>query len=211
MQAASKTIAHFTQAARHFYDRGFSILALFMMLLAFACSGLIQAKNETENSEFPNAKTIAALPAMAQADVWHEAQANWLSQKATDITKDLKTQGIQQVTVYSRVKSYESASEKAVRKRMAIHELNDLLGMRIVVGNELDVYRCLNRICEQYEPVPGTLKNYIITPKASGYQSVHVVTQVDDIHRIEFQIRTESMHNQAEAEHEAYKSRVRAA
>lgn len=212
MQAMSKTTAHFAQAARHFYERGFSVLALFMMILAFASSGLLQDKDENSKPDSHRSDSIAALPALDTHDLtWQKAQTEWLSQKSTDVTKDLKAHGIQQVTVYNRVKSPESAEEKALRKGISVHELNDLFGMRIVVSNELDVYRCLNRICEQYKIIPGSLKNYIIAPKASGYQSVHVVTQIDDMHRIEFQIRTETMHAMAEAEHEVYKARMRAA
>ena len=212
MQTNQSTITKLAMTSRHLYERGFSVLAVVMMILAFVCSGLMQAKDQNGKSEHDHLNTLAALPAVsAEISAWHEAETAWLSQKATEMTKDLKDHGFQQAKVYSRIKSYDSAREKAMRKNLAIHELNDLFGMRIVVANELDVYRCLNRICERFEIIPGSLKNYIIAPKASGYQSVHVVTQVDDLHRIEFQIRTEHMHQQAEAEHEAYKARVRVA
>lgn len=140
----------------------------------------------------------------------HQSQrADWLGQKATSIARTLRISGIRHATVYNRVKSIESTAEKLKRKGLSSpEELNDLYGMRIVVDNELDVYRSLNVLCSQYETVPGTLKNYIAHPKASGYQSVHVVSKIDG-KRVEFQLRTQAMHEQAEAEHEAYKSRVR--
>ena len=86
--------------------------------------------------------------------------------------------------------------------------LNDLYGMRVVVSNELDAYQCLNMICDTYTVVPGTMKDYIVAPKASGSQSLHVVAEVE-AKRVEFQIRTTQMHLSAEAEHEAYKERMR--
>jgi len=132
----------------------------------------------------------------------------WLNERAVEISAKLKKAEIRHATVYSRVKSIESAAVKIRRRGLDdVEKLNDLYGMRIVVENEIDVYRCLNFVCNQYEVVPGTLKNYIESPKPSGYQSVHVVNNIDG-RRVEFQIRTIAMHEQAEAEHEAYKKRV---
>lgn len=209
MLAHQNTLLNLAKASHHLYNRGYALLALLLMILALAYASLFQSQNHTTTQHEPlwSTPTLATLPTHQQD--WQTSQTQWLSQKANTIVKDLKNQGIQQLTVYSRVKSLDSATEKAQRKGISMHELNDIYGMRIVVANELDVYQCLNHICHKYDVVPGTLKNYIIAPKASGYQSIHVVTQVDDSHKIEFQIRTESMHNNAEAEHEAYKNRMR--
>ncbi len=191
--------------SRRLYEHGFSTLAFLLMLLVFAISG-------AEQNEIRNMRALGAREEQNQTAVrnWREVQSEWLTEKATELTRQLRAGGIHQVTVYSRVKSEESALEKASRRGVDMMELNDLYGMRVVVSNELDVYLCLNQICSTYEIIPGTMKNYIVSPKASGYQSVHVVAQVDD-NRVEFQIRTEAMHLSAEAEHEAYKARMRAA
>ena len=184
--------------ARRLYDRGFSLLAFVFMALAFALSGF-------DRQEM---RAVASLPG-SPADAT-ESRSSWLTRQATAIAKDLKDYGIQNATVYSRVKAEASALEKAQRKGVEITDLNDLYGMRVVVDNELDVYRCLNYLCDVYPIVPGTMKNYIAAPKPSGYRSVHVVAQVET-NRVEFQLRTQEMHEAAEREHEAYKQRMRAA
>ncbi len=189
-----------TEAARQF-------VVLLGVLLFFVLSGiangfasldqrLAQGKTSTENSQ-QNASR------MAQAN-----RSAWLGERAVEVSAILKKAEIRHAAVYNRVKSLESASEKVRRRGLDdVEQLNDLYGMRIVVENELDVYRCLNVVCSQYEVIPGTLKNYIVSPKPSGYQSIHVVNNIDG-RRVEFQIRTTTMHEQAEAEHEAYKKRV---
>lgn len=195
-----------TSIIRHLYERGFSFVAFLLMILAFAVSGSIPEEMRPSNlralteSKRENVQTTA----------WREEGTEWLSDKATEVAKKLKTSGIQNVTVYNRMKSEESALEKASKRGIDVTDLKDLYGMRVVVGNELDVYQCLNLICSTYEVVPGTMKNYIVAPKASGYQSIHVVTKIES-RMVEFQLRTEAMHLSAEAEHEAYKARMRAA
>ena len=184
--------------ARRLYDQGFSLLAFIFMALAFALSGF-------DRHEM---RALASLP--ASPDNATETRTDWLTRQATVLAKDLKDYGIQNAIVYSRVKAEASAREKAERKGIAVEELNDLYGMRVVVDNELDVYQCLNYLCTSYPIVPGTMKNYIAAPKASGYRSVHVVAQVET-NRVEFQLRTQEMHEAAEMEHEAYKERMRAA
>ncbi|GEM_PF-2783854 len=190
---------------RYLYDHGFSLLALLLTVIAFAFSDTYPEQLRQQRMIGDKSENSAQA-----SRIWRAEGNEWLTQRATEMTQMLKDNGIAQVTVYSRVKAEESAREKAARKGIDIFELNDLYGMRVVVANELDVYQCLNLICGRYEIVPGTIKNYIVSPKASGYQSVHVVAKVED-RRVEFQLRTESMHQSAEAEHEAYKARMRMA
>ena len=190
---------------RYLYDHGFSLVALILMVISLALSNAYP--EELRQQRMIEDKSENSSQA---ARAWRTQGNEWLSQRATEMTQMFKDNGIAQVTVYSRVKSEESAREKAARKGIDLFELNDLFGMRVVVANELDVYQCLNLICDRYEIIPGTMKNYIVAPKESGYQSVHVVAKVED-RRVEFQLRTEAMHLSAEAEHEAYKARMRMA
>lgn len=201
----SAKISELLKVSRHLYEQGFSFLAFVLFALLFAVSG------GDPQIRPANARVLPSEPARtaSQMETWREAESSWLSGRATQLAQSLRSRGVRNVTVYSRVKAEESAREKAARKGIDMMSLNDLYGMRVVVSNELDAYQCLNMICDTYPVVPGTMKNYIVAPKASGYQSIHVVAEVD-AKRVEFQIRTEQMHLSAEAEHEAYKARMRA-
>lgn len=191
--------------ARVFYDRGLIVFSFLAFLFAFLFAGAEEEMRERGDVSAPR-----AFSAVSDNDDVSSRKSEWLNRKAESVAKRLRSQGIRSAVVYHRVKSPQSAAEKARRQGKKMEELNDLYGMRVVVENELDVYRCLNAICSAYEVVPGTLKNYIAHPKASGYQSIHVVARMDD-RRVEFQLRTQAMHEQSEREHEAYKARVRAA
>ncbi len=186
-----------------------ALLLSFGLFLSILFLSIIQGITDLDSRlaltrQTRNTETTQSLARTAQS-----MRAEWLGRRAATISKTLRDSGIRNVTVYNRVKSIESTNEKLKRKGLSSpEELNDLYGMRIVVSNELDVYRSLNVLCDNYETVPGTIKNYIANPKPSGYQSVHVVNKIDG-KRVEFQLRTQAMHEQAEAEHEAYKARVR--
>ena len=193
-----KTLRHLSHLLK---AEGFHVLAFIFALFALVFSGIERSEERVLSSD-------DALSVRTSFD--REAAQSWLNEKATDFVHKLNEHQIHHATVYHRVKSEESAMEKAGKRGIPFTELNDLYGMRVVVDNELDVYQTLNLIRATYPVVPGSIKNYIANPKPSGYQSVHVVTEIDH-KRVEFQLRTTEMHLQAEAEHEAYKARMRAA
>lgn len=67
---------------------------------------------------------------------------------------------------------------------------------------------CSALIHEKYHTIPGHFKDYISTPKANGYQSIHTAVIGPQQQRIEVQIRTEEMQEVAEygiAAHWGYK------
>ncbi|MFA5625526.1 MAG: hypothetical protein WC966_10810 [Bradymonadales bacterium] len=141
---------------------------------------------------------------------WRSQAEIALQERSESITRFLRDEGFQQFAVYSRVKSTYSAVAKAQRRGLNLDELRDIYGMRVVVPNEIDVYSTMAALSRRYGMHNGSLKNYIARPKASGYQSIHFCSDIDGL-PIEFQLRTKSMHDASEAEHEAYKLRTRAA
>lgn len=201
----------FLELARLFYDRGLVFFSFLTLLAAFFCASSEDAPYRDSSSQSLDPMPLAwAGDAREIEESEHDKRANWLNARAEDVARLLQNRSIASAVVYHRVKSPDSAKEKALRRGSAITDLNDLYGMRVVVQNELDVYRCLDAICTSYNVVNGTLKNYIANPKPSGYQSIHVVATLDG-RRVEFQLRTQAMHEASELEHEAYKARVRTA
>ncbi len=186
-------------------DHGYSALALLLAIFTIIWTAAFYDENKRQ---LPSHPQLPGESESHQAFDRTEAQ-NWLGEQATSFLSVLRDNEIPGATVYHRVKAEQSAMQKAARKHVDITQLNDLYGMRVVVGNELEVYETLNIICANYPIVPGTIKNYIQNPKPSGYRSVHVVAQIDE-RRVEFQLRTHEMHESAEAEHEAYKLRMNA-
>jgi guanosine-3',5'-bis(diphosphate) 3'-pyrophosphohydrolase len=90
--------------------------------------------------------------------------------------------------------------------------LYDIMAFRIVVENLADCYRVLGLINCNYNMIPGSFKDYISTPKENGYRSLHLSALGPQNKKIEVQIRTREMHQNAElgvAAHWSYKENIR--
>lgn len=110
-----------------------------------------------------------------------------------------------------RVKSPYSIWNKMQNKAMTFDQLMDIIAFRAVVDDVPDCYQALGTLHSAYKMVPGRFKDYISTPKSNGYSSIHTGLIGPYRQKIEVQIRTRGMHEQAEkgvAAHWSYKQKA---
>ena len=110
--------------------------------------------------------------------------------------------------VSSREKGLYAIWRKMERKSISLEQLCDITGFRIIVPEIAECYRVLGIVHCAWPSVPGRFKDYISTPKANGYRSIHTTVVGPEQQRVELQIRTGDMHKLAEygiAAHWAYK------
>ncbi len=101
--------------------------------------------------------------------------------------------------VFGREKSLYSIYLKMKDKNLSFAEVLDIYGFRIVVKTFTECYVALGAIHSIFKPLPGRFKDYIALPKSNGYQSIHTVVVGPYDAPLELQIRTEKMHQLAEA------------
>ncbi len=131
---------------------------------------------------------------------------------AQDLRQRLQKHDIK-AEVYSREKRPFSIWQKMQRKKIAFDELADIYAFRIIVDDVEDCYRALGVIHSAFSMIPGEFDDYISTPKPNDYQSIHTavlaaMSQAKDKQRVEIQIRSREMHENAErgiAAHWRYK------
>ncbi|MBY8976364.1 bifunctional (p)ppGpp synthetase/guanosine-3',5'-bis(diphosphate) 3'-pyrophosphohydrolase [Rhodobacteraceae bacterium NNCM2] len=119
--------------------------------------------------------------------------------------------------VIGREKRPYSIWRKMEEKQTTFSQLSDIYAFRILCRTEDDCYRTLGAMHRNWRAVPGRFKDYISSPKANGYRSIHTTVYATrnrdaGAMRIEMQIRTFSMHAVAEtgvAAHWAYKDGTR--
>ena len=169
--------------------------------------GMQDMRSELENLAF---KTLQPDHYKAITDRLSEMQAEFketIDGITVELGKKLKHEGID-ARVSSRVKSAWSIATKIDRKQIALEQLSDMIGFRIIVPTLSDCYRALGIVHTNWKVVPGRFKDYISVPKHNDYRSIHTTIVGLGRQRIELQIRTEEMHKIAEygiAAHAAYK------
>ena len=133
------------------------------------------------------------------------------SARVGEVAADLKTLmaglGIS-VEVNGREKRPYSIWRKMQGRGLSFEQLSDVIAFRLIVPDEDSCYRALGAVHQRWPMVPGRFKDFISTPKRNGYRSLHTTVVYGENARIEVQIRTQEMHEQAEyglAAHWAYK------
>ncbi len=115
----------------------------------------------------------------------------------TEVERELKKANVE-AEINGRVKSIYSLHKKLVKVQGNIDDIYDLMALRIIVKNKEQCYQVLGILHALYQPMIARIKDYIAVPKPNGYQSLHttVITPSEQI--VEFQIRTQDMHDYAE-------------
>ncbi len=124
------------------------------------------------------------------------------------ITTLTKKAGIK-ADISGREKTRYSIWRKMQRKNISFEQLSDIMAFRVVVESIEQCYHVLGVIHSAYPNIPGRFKDYISTPKPNGYKSIHTTVIGPENQRIEMQIRTADMHEEADlgvAAHWAYKN-----
>lgn len=111
----------------------------------------------------------------------------------TSLLKELNIDG----KVFGRKKHIYSIYKKTLDKNYDLSQIYDFIAFRVLVNTVPECYTVLGKIQEQFIPLVGRYKDYIILPKSNGYQSLHTTVIFDSI-PIEIQIRTFEMHKKAE-------------
>jgi guanosine-3',5'-bis(diphosphate) 3'-pyrophosphohydrolase len=130
----------------------------------------------------------------------------------TEVIELLAAEGIE-AQVSARVKSPYSIFNKIERKQIALEQLSDMIGFRIIVRDIAACYRTLGIVHTNWKVVPNRFKDYISVPKNNDYRSIHTTIVGPGRQRVELQIRTFDMHQVAElgiAAHALYKDGVSA-
>lgn len=131
-----------------------------------------------------------------------------LEKAERDLKKELAEVGITTFRTESRMKGEYSLFRKLERKDWDMSNIYDILALRLIVPTVADCYSALGVAHRHWRPVPGKIKDYIAFPKPNGYQSIHTTVFTGDGGALEIQIRTETMHREAQfgiASHLTYK------
>ena len=118
--------------------------------------------------------------------------------------------------IKTRLKSFDSIIEKLQRKGLPMDDfdvieqnLNDIAGVRVICSFPEDVYMLAEALLKQDDIRLLERKDYIASPKANGYRSLHLIVDVPiflaqekRLMKVEVQLRTIAMDFWASLEHQ---------
>jgi len=139
----------------------------------------------------------------------------FINQFIAPIKKVLTDQGIT-ADIHGREKSVYSILKKMREKEIPFEEVYDIFAIRIVIESELsdekfNCWKVYSVVTDHYPPKQNRLRDWVSTPKANGYESLHVTVMSQTGQWVEVQIRSQRMHEIAEkgiAAHWKYKEKV---
>ena len=153
-----------------------------------------------------------------EPDVYHDIQQRlkdgeperkkFISKFIIPIKEILDEQGLK-AKIIGRPKSIYSINNKIKTKGVPFEEIFDLFAIRIIIDadqddEKSDCWRVYSIVTDFYHPSPERLRDWISTPKANGYESLHTTVMGPDGKWVEVQIRSVRMDELAEKGYAAH-------
>ena len=145
-----------------------------------------------------------------------EVRAKFIRSFIRPINNKLKTLNYK-VKIIGRPKSIFSINNKIKYQDKSFEDIYDLFAIRIIVdvgiNEEKNIcWQVYSIVTDFYQPNPDRLKDWISTPKANGYESLHTTVMSNVGKWVEVQIRSKRMDDIAEkgfAAHWKYKEQLK--
>jgi|TARA_B110000971_G_C20039298_1_gene516571 GTP pyrophosphokinase len=170
--------------------------------------GMWQLKWELEDLSLRYLREDIYLGIAKQLSNKRQERESQIQELAVQFSELLAGHGLR-TEVRGRAKNIFSIWRKMQKKSISIDQVYDVRAIRIIVDSLADCYAVLGIIHTHWQHIPSEFDDYIAAPKENGYQSIHTAIAADDGLVLEVQIRTRTMHEDAElgvCAHWAYKS-----
>ena len=170
--------------------------------------GLYSIKTELEDLglKFTKPEVYKAITQELKAS--KEERDKYILKFSKPIKAKLKENNLE-FTLAGRPKSIFSIREKMVKTGVNFDNIFDKFAIRIIVDSSLknekaDCWRIYSIVTDFYKPNPDRLRDWVSTPKANGYESLHTTVMGDDGKWVEVQIRSQRMDEIAEKGYAAH-------
>lgn len=174
--------------------------------------GLYAIKSELEDLSMKYMEPVTYKFIAQQLNEKKAERENFIKDFIAPIKDILNEQGLI-ADVYGRPKSIHSIWSKMRKKNIPFDEVYDLFAIRIILNSKpehekADCWKAYSIVTDLYHPNPDRLRDWISSPRANGYESLHTTVMGPRGQWVEVQIRTNRMNEIAEkgfAAHWKYK------
>jgi GTP diphosphokinase / guanosine-3',5'-bis(diphosphate) 3'-diphosphatase len=142
-----------------------------------------------------------------------EEQEAYIKQISDVLIESLNTEHIE-YSIKGRPKSIYSIRRKMIKQGVTFDEVYDKYALRIVYKSDPSqekflAWKIYSIVTDHYKPSPSRLRDWISSPKSTGYEALHITVMGPKGRWIEIQVRSERMDEIAEkgyAAHYKYKN-----
>ena len=176
--------------------------------------GLYNLKSELEDLALKYKTPHVYSQIIEKLEKSKEVRTRFIEQITTPIKRALGEEGIK-FRIIGRPKSVFSIYNKMREQKVPFEEVYDIFAIRIILSSDNHDEKALcwkvySMVTDFYTPNPDRLRDWISTPRANGYESLHTTVMSPGGKWVEVQIRTERMDAIAErglAAHWKYKDK----
>ncbi|WP_298392524.1 RelA/SpoT family protein [Flavobacterium sp.] len=174
--------------------------------------GLYNIKTELEDLGLKYTEPEVFKDIVSKIKETKEEQDEYIKLVSDVLKKSLDEEGVEYV-IKGRPKSIYSIRRKMLAQNVSFDEVYDKFALRIIYkSNTHDekflAWKIYSLITDHYRPSPSRLRDWISSPKSSGYEALHITVMGPKGRWVEIQVRSERMDEIAEkgyAAHYKYK------
>ena len=176
--------------------------------------GLYNIKTELEDLGLKYTEPDVYKDILAKIKDSKEEQDQYIAEFSKVIENSLSKENLR-YTIKGRPKSIYSIRKKIVNQGVTFEEVYDKFAIRIIYKCDSDphnekflAWKIYSIVTDHFRPNPTRLRDWISSPKSTGYEALHITVMGPKGRWVEVQIRSEKMHEIAEkgyAAHYKYK------
>jgi GTP pyrophosphokinase len=175
--------------------------------------GLYNIKTQLEDLGLKYTEPLIYNDIVSKIKETKEEQDSYIKTISDIISTSLKEEGIE-FTMKGRPKSIYSIRRKMKVQSVTFDEVYDKFALRIIYkSNPHDekfiAWKIYSVVTDHYRPSPSRLRDWISSPKSTGYEALHITVMGPKGRWVEIQVRSERMDEIAEkgyAAHYKYKN-----
>lgn len=135
-------------------------------------------------------------------------QQDYIDAFSSIIDKSLKKEGLNYY-IKGRMKSIFSIRKKMKTQNVSFDEIYDKFAIRIIYKSDKQnekflAWKIYSIVTDHFTPNPVRLRDWISSPKSTGYEALHITVMGPKGNWVEVQIRSERMHEIAEKGYAAH-------
>jgi GTP pyrophosphokinase len=170
--------------------------------------GLYAIKTELEDLHLKYTDTEIYADLKGKIKQSQSARNRFIKEFVQPIDDELKAQGFS-YEIKGRPKSIYSILKKMRKQNVTFEEVYDLFAIRIILDVPHDqekaaCWQVYSIVTDFYQPNPDRLRDWVSTPKANGYESLHTTVMSHPGQWVEVQIRSRRMDDIAEKGYAAH-------